>query len=518
MKITLFSFITALSVASASTSFYPFTSDLERFGDYPIRKVSNSQPYIIGGPSAGGKIVRFTLNDDGSLIDSDGDYVYYNSNTETQYFYPSTNGTIQKVWSIDPDSKYLLLNGGNGINACPQTDDYAYWATGISNCGTTDSSVPVSLSVDTAITIAVMNAAPKFTLHANTTDKDAGDGFLRIGSLAPYAYSIGGSGDLAEFTLLPNHRIFDQKDFLAVNTYPSTASPLGEIIRYGETLDISAWSTFVLYDNFIFTSTQPDDDFTFDDIEEYWYLCKNGSTPFVNYGGQCLNDQDIDYTPPLLFLELNYTGSSITTSRTTTGSSSASASQASTITRSATTTSGIQEPTDISSALSGTGNNSGTGVQTVTNTATTLMTITSCSENKCHTTAVPASWGPVTTTIAGEVTVYTTWCPLSSETTFTKASTTDVTITSCFENKCQETAVEATWGPITTTSAGIETVYTTWCPASTEKTYSTESTSTIAAQSSSAAPVVSVTTEFNAGATKIGGSMFLFALSLVCFI
>lgn len=97
--------------------------------------------------------------------------------------------------------------------------------------------------------------------------------------------------------------------------------------------------------------------------------------------------------------------------------------------------------------------------KTKTNTETTVITITSCDENKCHTTTAPATKGPVTTVIGGTTTVFTTWCPITTE-----VQTKIITITSCDDNKCHEKTTPATQGPTTTTVGGKETVYTTWCP------------------------------------------------------
>lgn len=109
------------------------------------------------------------------------------------------------------------------------------------------------------------------------------------------------------------------------------------------------------------------------------------------------------------------------------------------------------------------------GTTTVTDVSTKIITVTSCSDHKCATTTTPATLGPVTTTVEGTETVYTTWCPVS-ETTVTDVSTKIVTITSCADNKCHEATVPATLGPVTTTVAGTETVYTTWCPVAEETT------------------------------------------------
>lgn len=105
------------------------------------------------------------------------------------------------------------------------------------------------------------------------------------------------------------------------------------------------------------------------------------------------------------------------------------------------------------------------GTVTETNTGTTIITVTSCEDDKCHETTTPATWGPTTTTVEGTETIYTTWCPVVTE---TNTHTTIVTVTSCEDDKCHETTKPATWGPTTTTVHGEETVYTTWCPVETE--------------------------------------------------
>lgn len=96
---------------------------------------------------------------------------------------------------------------------------------------------------------------------------------------------------------------------------------------------------------------------------------------------------------------------------------------------------------------------------TVTVESTTIVTITSCSENKCSKTAVPATWGETTATVEGEVTSYTTWCPLSEG-----EKTKYVTVTSCHEDKCHATVAPATHGWTTTEIGGEVTSYVTWCP------------------------------------------------------
>ena len=96
---------------------------------------------------------------------------------------------------------------------------------------------------------------------------------------------------------------------------------------------------------------------------------------------------------------------------------------------------------------------------TVTVESTTIVTITSCSENKCSKTAVPATLGETTATVGGEVTSYTTWCPVSES-----EKTKWVTVTSCHEDKCHSTVAPATHGWTTTEIEGTVTSYVTWCP------------------------------------------------------
>ncbi|CAH6718544.1 yeast-form wall Protein 1 [[Candida] jaroonii] len=110
------------------------------------------------------------------------------------------------------------------------------------------------------------------------------------------------------------------------------------------------------------------------------------------------------------------------------------------------------------------------GELTVTNSHTTVMTITSCSDNKCSETEVPATEVVTTVTSEGIVTAYTTVCPLTEEgtTTETEFSTTVMTITSCADNKCHETVVPAKETVTTETVEGVETIYTTYCPLSDE--------------------------------------------------
>ncbi|KAH3672514.1 hypothetical protein WICPIJ_010042 [Wickerhamomyces pijperi] len=104
--------------------------------------------------------------------------------------------------------------------------------------------------------------------------------------------------------------------------------------------------------------------------------------------------------------------------------------------------------------------------------STTVITITSCSDNKCHETPVTTGVTVVTTTIGSTETIYTTYCPLSSTSTATEVepSTTVVTITSCSDNKCHESPVTTGVTVVTTTIGSTETIYTTYCPLSSTST------------------------------------------------
>lgn len=102
---------------------------------------------------------------------------------------------------------------------------------------------------------------------------------------------------------------------------------------------------------------------------------------------------------------------------------------------------------------------------TVTDIATTVVTITSCEENKC--TEVPVTTG--LTTVTEVDTIYTTYCPLPS---------TEAPESSAPETKAPETSAPASKAP---------------------ESSSAESKSTVAAESSEAPSVSS----FEAGAGKL---------------
>ncbi|CAN3368710.1 cell wall protein Pga62p [Diutina catenulata] len=119
---------------------------------------------------------------------------------------------------------------------------------------------------------------------------------------------------------------------------------------------------------------------------------------------------------------------------------------------------------------------------TVTDIHTTVVTITSCEDNKCNETPVTTGYQVVTE----EHTVYTTYCPLTdekpeeptqapapsdapgTETVVNPIDTTVVTVTSCHPDKPCETQ-EVTTGVITSYDVENKTVYTTYCPLTTEQ-------------------------------------------------
>lgn len=131
----------------------------------------------------------------------------------------------------------------------------------------------------------------------------------------------------------------------------------------------------------------------------------------------------------------------------------------------------------ISSSLSITSSASyanGTSTDVVTKPSTTLVTITSCSEDKCSEVESTAQVTVVTSTHNGVVTTFTTYCPLTT----TEQKTTVATVTSCDENKCSEVPSTAQVSIATTTINGVVTSYTTYCPLTTTPTgYQTISTS-----------------------------------------
>lgn len=107
---------------------------------------------------------------------------------------------------------------------------------------------------------------------------------------------------------------------------------------------------------------------------------------------------------------------------------------------------------------------------TKTNVDTTIITITSCSDNKCETKPITTGVTVVTSTVKGKETIYTTYCPITSleqssiEPTKTLHSTTVLTVTSCSDQVCHSSGVTTGVTEVTTTIKGVKSVYTTYCP------------------------------------------------------
>jgi hypothetical protein len=119
-----------------------------------------------------------------------------------------------------------------------------------------------------------------------------------------------------------------------------------------------------------------------------------------------------------------------------------------------------------------------TSTATETDIGTTVVTITSCDEDKCSETAVTTGVTVITSTKEGVETEYTTYCPLST-TEVENIGTTVVTITSCQEDKCSKTAVTTGVTVITSTKEGVVTEYTTYCPLPTTEVVKTKTGSTV---------------------------------------
>ena len=139
--------------------------------------------------------------------------------------------------------------------------------------------------------------------------------------------------------------------------------------------------------------------------------------------------------------------------------------------------------------------------ETVTDKHTTVVTVTSCSDNKCSKSTVPATESEVVTTVNGVESTYTTVCPITE----TKASTTVITVTSCSDNKCHETVVPATESEVVTTQHGVESTYTTYCPIETETETTKAPTSVITITSCSGDNCVEKTVPVTVATTTISG-------------
>ena len=101
-------------------------------------------------------------------------------------------------------------------------------------------------------------------------------------------------------------------------------------------------------------------------------------------------------------------------------------------------------------------------LSTVTADVTSVITITSCHEDLCHKTTVEATLSATTKTVSGIETIYTTYCPLSS--VETPESTKVITTT---DHEGKPTTVTAVPVLTTETVGGTVTEYVTYCPVST---------------------------------------------------
>ena len=99
--------------------------------------------------------------------------------------------------------------------------------------------------------------------------------------------------------------------------------------------------------------------------------------------------------------------------------------------------------------------------ETETFESTKIITITSCSDDKCTPTTVPGTPTVTTCTTDGHVTTFTTYCPITTE---TNTHTDVVTITHCSDDKCSETTVPGVPIVTTCTTDGTVSTLTTYCP------------------------------------------------------
>ncbi|KAG7195061.1 uncharacterized protein KQ657_004175 [Scheffersomyces spartinae] len=132
---------------------------------------------------------------------------------------------------------------------------------------------------------------------------------------------------------------------------------------------------------------------------------------------------------------------------------------------------------------------------TVTEYSTTDITITSCSDNKCTETTLPASLSVVTETVNGVETIYTTICP-ETETTPVPTTVEMTTVTTTVEGTVYTTVCPVTEvTPMTTITTTVEgTVYTTVCPVSEVTVASTSATPVAPVSTSEGVSYVDLTT------------------------
>jgi hypothetical protein len=103
--------------------------------------------------------------------------------------------------------------------------------------------------------------------------------------------------------------------------------------------------------------------------------------------------------------------------------------------------------------------NSTTSTATQEVDSTTIVTVISCSDDVCSTTAVTTGITVITKTFSDVVTTYTTYCPIETE----KASTTVITVTSCSNDICTKFPKTTGVTVVTTTIEGTKTTFTTYC-------------------------------------------------------
>lgn len=108
------------------------------------------------------------------------------------------------------------------------------------------------------------------------------------------------------------------------------------------------------------------------------------------------------------------------------------------------------EVVDVTESSSSSGAAGETGIETIR--STTVLTETVDCSTTTGTTTLPN----------GETSTFTSSSPILS--TVTADVTSVITITSCHEDLCHKTTVEATLSATTKTVSGIETIYTTYCP------------------------------------------------------
>ncbi|ODQ56858.1 hypothetical protein WICANDRAFT_98115 [Wickerhamomyces anomalus NRRL Y-366-8] len=150
-------------------------------------------------------------------------------------------------------------------------------------------------------------------------------------------------------------------------------------------------------------------------------------------------------------------------------------------------TSGQEDPSALDPAASSTSakfsgyTNGTTSTAIVSHGSTTLITVTSCDENKCTEIPSTAQVSIATTTINGVVTSYTTYCPLTTTTPLTTKASTDKQTTKAPEDVTSKVTA-------TTTKTGASTL-------------------------ASTTPVIST---FEAVANKLAGSVGAILMALLC--